>query len=364
MLLTKEIEITCTPNNKKHLVGYNWKYREKIRVKIEDLYPSCHSQVEVLCDYCLEKGVHTFLYPSYKTYYNSRKIIAKDCCQACHGQKMKDVVSFKYGNNHFNKVRQSNEKPISNYIDIFISKNLIPLVDTYIYIKDIIPCKCSIHNIIIDNLSINQIKTKIYPCKECLHEFKKYNQRKDLDEVKEEFLINGLMVCDDAIYENSFTKIKCYCLKHPQEIQYINRLQAVRKYHGCKFCKEIMKVKENNPNWKGGIKPINDQIRASNEYKEWVRKVFEKDHYTCQCCKDNAGGNLQAHHIENFSTNEELRFDVNNGITLCDLCHNPNKHGSFHNIYGTYNNNKNQLVEYINKYNNGEFETIRLKNVI
>ena len=54
---------------------------------------------------------------------------------------------------------------------------------------------------------------------------------------------------------------------------------------------------------------------------------------------DNSGGNLSAHHINNFSDHEDLRFVLSNGITLCDSCHNPNKIGSFHNIYGTHNNN-------------------------
>lgn len=61
--------------------------------------------------------------------------------------------------------------------------------------------------------------------------------------------------------------------------------------------------------------------REYSEYWNFRKKVYERDNYTCQCCGDNKGGNLNAHHIENYSDNEKKRTDINNGITLCDKCH-------------------------------------------
>jgi hypothetical protein len=72
-------------------------------------------------------------------------------------------------------------------------------------------------------------------------------------------------------------------------------------------------------NWKGGITPITKKIRHSLEYKEWRTKVFQRDGYKCVIC--GGKGYLQADHIESFAYHLELRFDVNNGRTLCVPCH-------------------------------------------
>jgi hypothetical protein len=74
--------------------------------------------------------------------------------------------------------------------------------------------------------------------------------------------------------------------------------------------------------WKGGITTENLLIRASEEYAEWRKKVFERDNYTCQyegCIQK--GGILHAHHIKPFAEFPLLRFDVSNGVTLCEKHH-------------------------------------------
>jgi len=63
-------------------------------------------------------------------------------------------------------------------------------------------------------------------------------------------------------------------------------------------------------------------IRLSKEYKEWRTNVFKRDNWMCQkekCnyCNNKKGVKLHPHHIKHFSKEEDLRFDVNNGISYC-----------------------------------------------
>lgn len=96
-----------------------------------------------------------------------------------------------------------------------------------------------------------------------------------------------------------------------------------------------------NPNWKGGISPKNIMIRVSPEMKFWKKECFKRDNFTCQKCNI-SGGSLQVHHINNFADFSELRFDIENGITLCKICH-----SSFHKIYTRRNNSREQLQEFL-----------------
>ena len=73
-------------------------------------------------------------------------------------------------------------------------------------------------------------------------------------------------------------------------------------------------------NYQGGITELNHAIRNSTEYKIWRGKVFTRDNYTCKKCSD-SGVKLNAHHIKPFANYPNLRMEVSNGITLCELCH-------------------------------------------
>lgn len=77
---------------------------------------------------------------------------------------------------------------------------------------------------------------------------------------------------------------------------------------------------ERNPHWQGGLTSLTEAIRHTLEYRLWRTKVFERDSYTCRVCHWR-GGRLQPHHIKAFAHYPELRFNVDNGITLCSDCH-------------------------------------------
>ena len=96
-------------------------------------------------------------------------------------------------------------------------------------------------------------------------------------------------------------------------------------------------VGNKNPNWKGGKTPN----RLTYKYKEWRSQVLKRDNYTCQKCKQRSGM-LNAHHIESFNNNPNLRTEISNGITLCKDCHD-----DFHHQYGRGNNTRKQLNQFM-----------------
>ncbi len=60
-----------------------------------------------------------------------------------------------------------------------------------------------------------------------------------------------------------------------------------------------------------------DRRKFHTEYRP---VVFERDSYTCQYCSEK-GGILNVHHIVRWSDSVELRFNMDNLITLCKSCH-------------------------------------------
>lgn len=114
------------------------------------------------------------------------------------------------------------------------------------------------------------------------------------------------------------------------------------KVHTQTFCsKEChLKYKSNkylndkNPNWKGGVTNKNKLERNSKQYIDWRNSVFIRDEFVCQDCGQ-IGGNLHAHHIKSFAKFKELRYDINNGLTLCFKCH-KKIHGFMFNINEKY----------------------------
>lgn len=64
----------------------------------------------------------------------------------------------------------------------------------------------------------------------------------------------------------------------------------------------------------------NKDERKTKEYRNWRKAVLERDLYTCKNC-DKSDVKLHAHHIKEFAKYKDLRFEVGNGMTLCEECH-------------------------------------------
>ncbi len=76
----------------------------------------------------------------------------------------------------------------------------------------------------------------------------------------------------------------------------------------------------NHPLWKGGTSSERKLAMKRYEYRSWRTAVFARDEYTCQHCRA-TGVYLHAHHGLSWRGFPDLRYDIDNGITLCETCH-------------------------------------------
>jgi hypothetical protein len=73
---------------------------------------------------------------------------------------------------------------------------------------------------------------------------------------------------------------------------------------------------EQHPNYRQDSRRKN----RSGSHNKWANAVISRDAAICQHCGV-TGVELHAHHIKSYRDYPELRFDVNNGLTLCFRCH-------------------------------------------
>jgi hypothetical protein len=125
---------------------------------------------------------------------------------------------------------------------------------------------------------------------------------------------------------------------------------------GEKWCYKIKGLGEHwedpdkfgpNKQWDDGKHPHCDTCsgtlwvqRNLPETQTWRALVLARDDHACLLC--GSKDNLRAHHKDGWHWCEERRFDVGNGVTVCDPCH-----SDFHDKYGWGNNTEAQWEEHV-----------------
>lgn len=90
----------------------------------------------------------------------------------------------------------------------------------------------------------------------------------------------------------------------------------------CRNCDSKFKTGERNWKWiKDRTKLAKKQIRNDPAYREWRKNVWVRDKYKCRIGNLDCSGRIQSHHILPWRDFLELRYEVNNGITLCQFHH-------------------------------------------
>ncbi len=134
---------------------------------------------------------------------------------------------------------------------------------------------------------------------------------------------------------------KCQCDCGSIKILNISALKN-RKLKCCQNCRDYNG--KNNGNWNPELSEKDREPREHNPLaRRWRKDIYKRDEYTCQITgiKSNGHGNLCAHHLESWSSNKNLRFELSNGITILQSIHR-----EFHKKYGLTNNTKEQFEEF------------------
>ena len=284
MLVSKTATVVWNARNKTHYIdrGYTFtRMKDSFEVCVNDLTIGSQAIVQIKCDYCGD----TFHRAWYTQIGLQRKRFDKsDCCgkQECLQRKARESICGKYGG-YAEMHNASNDKRMSTTMERYGVTN---------------------------PFSNQEIKNRIVE-----------------------------------------TNLSKYGVPYTQQSAEIRRktVETCRKKYGVDNYVELFRgkhIKDNSPNWKGGVEYSRVE-RSTYEYRQWRNSVFSRDKYRCRKCGSKNGETghsveLNAHHIMNWKDVPSLRYDVENGITLCDSCH-----IKFHSRYGKRNNTKKQIEEFL-----------------
>lgn len=160
--------------------------------------------------------------------------------------------------------------------------------------------------------SINSNKNKSRNCIVCHNYFIKKSSSKGL-------------FCSRQCYWNSKKRKTDYkCLDCGIKVS------CVKTVKRCHKCEGIYRTGENHPRWiDDRTKLSNRQERGDSAYREWRLCVWKRDKFKCRISNTNCDGRIEAHHILGWKSHPELRYIINNGITLCHAHHPRTRSGEF-----------------------------------
>lgn len=129
--------------------------------------------------------------------------------------------------------------------------------------------------------------------------------------------------CADTSSEKKLKARKSFAKTQADPIKRKNWLEGIKRRSDSPQWRnsEHFKKGKDHPAYKGNNRKTDEAIhRQRYEYAQWRKKVFVRDNFTCQKC-GTEDAEFHAHHIKPWADYPELRYEVNNGLTVCKECH-------------------------------------------
>ena len=274
------------------------------------------------------------LSPKYET---SKIKLDYRCC--CGDISKISLSSFLQGNRCSecgNKKKGNNIKyTIEEVEKIFKDAGCELLSSEYVRSRDKLDYRCSCGNV--STVRLTHF-LRGHKCKVCGHKRGSEKLRHTFEYVDQCFKDGGCILLETE-YKNQqkLMRYVCNCGRE-SKISFSHFLNGKR----CKKCGIEKNTGKNSSSYNHNLTD-EDRIRSRKtpENRVWRKTIYKNNDYTCQKCLIR-GGVLNAHHIESWDINEELRYDINNGITFCKSCH-----VDFHKKYGRGKNTREQLNKFL-----------------
>ncbi len=226
------------------------------------------------------------------------------------------------------------------------------LLDSYSNCKTKLNLKCFKHNEIYKANLNNIWRGRKLLC--CKREKTAMINKLSLEEAKNLTINIGFELLSDTwlgTRHGTITqKYMFRCLKH-NEI-YECGWDKILKNKSIKCCwleknKELGKKYSGNKShfWNPNLSDKERGLHRNGNMKSWAKKIKKNYNNVCQYCLNNfENSKLHAHHIENYSSNKNLRYEINNGFLFCSK-----HHVLFHKIYGQKDNNMSQINDFLTR---------------
>lgn len=258
------------------------------------------------------------------------KLLMGRGCKYCKSKKMKDKMDEK-------RLTIEHCKEVTN----ILNPNIELISEVYINSSKKMAFKCKVDGYLW-NVSWNNF-TRMAICPECSGNRKDYSIGNIIEKIYD---INPDIKVLSKEYFGAHHKLDVVC-----EVcgnVWKSSWDNIRSGTGCPKCALKRNSGKNSCKYNHNItdeERLIGRTYFAPQLNKWRSAVYARDKYICQCCNRKVQ-NINAHHLDGWHWAIDKRFDINNGVTLCEECH-----VEFHRIYKRGNNTKEQFDEWIGAVN-------------